>query len=137
MGDDNLQRVLKANGLDVKEPTVAVNSISPGTPFMHELNEQIRAYFAAKIASAPEVCPEGTVNYKKVSIIISDSNCEGEGEHKILEVIHKQENPELTHCIVGADADLILLSMSTIGKRILILRENNRNFRPEKDDLET
>lgn len=66
---------------------------------------------------------------------MSDSNAPGEGEHKILEVIRKHTNLQLTHCIVGADADLLLLSLATIGKRILILRESNK-FRSEKADLD-
>lgn len=69
-------------------------------------------------------------------MILSDSNCVGEGEHKILEVIRKQSNFELTHCIVGADADLILLSMGMIGKRILILRENSK-FKADRLDFDT
>jgi len=71
------------------------------------------------------------VSYKNLQFILSDSNAPGEGEHKILEVIRKHTNYQLTHCIVGADADLLLLSLATIGKRILILRESFK-FQGEK-----
>lgn len=66
-------------------------------------------------------------------MIISDSSAPGEGEHKILEIIRKHTNHNLTHCLVGADADLILLTLSTPGKRIFILRENNK-LRLQRDE---
>ncbi|EAR99904.2 XRN 5'-3' exonuclease amine-terminal protein (macronuclear) [Tetrahymena thermophila SB210] len=137
-----LKDELKKHGFDVKEETVPNNSIAPGTPFMYELNEQLRRYIETRIALSNKAMTDGEadhkehqVSYKKLQFILSDSNAPGEGEHKILEVIRKHTNLQLTHCIVGADADLLLLSLATIGKRILILRENSK-FKGDKTDLE-
>lgn len=100
---------------------------------MFELNNQIRKYIETRITltndpktQLHENNPFYTKGNSKLQFILSDSNAPGEGEHKILEVIRKHSNYQLTHCIAGADADLLLLSLATIGKRILILRENVR-----------
>ncbi|EGR28676.1 hypothetical protein IMG5_170600 [Ichthyophthirius multifiliis] len=119
----------KNQGIQIKEQTVPSNSVSPGTPFMFELNKRIREHFEKKIQEEQPLNEKTDFTYKRLHIIISDSNCQGEGEHKILEVIRKHKNFKLTHCIVSPDADLILLSLSAIGRKILILREQRPNYK--------
>lgn len=94
------------------------SSITPGTKFMHKLQKAIYNYcFHLK----------KTLNIK---VILSDSNCVGEGEHKIFKFIRK--NKFHNYMIYGLDADLIFLSISCNRDNILLLREANQFNKKEK-----
>ena len=82
------------------------NAITPGTYFMEKLNHKLKDY--------------QNTNVKQ--ILISDSNVRGEGEHKILQYIKKNNNLG-TKVIYGLDADLIMLSMVSGKNNIYLLRE--------------
>lgn len=69
------------------------NQISPGTPYMKELEEGIRARFP--------------------SIVLSSTSEPGEGEHKMFSWVAKlPESQRRSICVYGLDADLILLALA-------------------------
>ena len=63
----------------------------------------------------------------KLKIIYSGSDVPGEAEHKIFDYFRKAnvypKFNDLTHCIYGPDADLIVLSLGCHLKNMIILRE--------------
>lgn len=86
-------------------------AITPGTNFMEKLHEKILEY----IKTNP--------NELKIKFTYSSYHTPGEGEHKILQDI-KKNNKENTCVIYGLDADLIFLSMASEKKNIYLLRES-------------
>ena len=78
--------------------------------------------------------------WKGLTVIYSDSSVPGEGEHKILEFIRLQRttehyNANKSHCIYGADADLIMLSLITHEPHFYLIRESLNDNQWKKCDL--
>ena len=92
------------------------SAITPGTEFMNKLNLQIRYYFRnAKLFSTN-------------SIIISGSDEEGEGEHKIMTHIRESDEKSIKEdnvFVYGLDADLIMLTLNhlTYCPNLYLFRE--------------
>jgi 5'-3' exonuclease len=109
-------------------------AITPGTVFMSELNIIISEHFA-KPATKKEPLAKNEVN-----IIVSGSNEQGEGEHKLFEYIRK--NPEKhaleTTVIYGLDADLIMLSINhlPLSPNIYLFRETPHFIQSLNSELE-
>ena len=94
------------------------NQISPGTPYMKELEAGIRARF-------PHFILSGTLEA-------------GEGEHKLFQMI-RPLNPQ-SICIYGLDADLILLCLSQYNisapNQFFLLRESAEFNDPKLKEAE-
>jgi 5'-3' exonuclease len=91
------------------------NQISPGTPYMKELDQAIRSRLPHAIVSSTEV--------------------PGEGEHKLFGWIKTLPAPQRQNvCVYGLDADLILLSLSqtALCPQLWLLREN-QSFQSKMD----
>ena len=107
------------------------NVITPGTEFMQALSNRLHAYIEERVQSGI---------FKDIKVIFSDWSIPGEGEHKILHFIRTQRlqegyDPNTTHCIYGADADLLFLALSTHEPRMLVIRETLMQRQDIKCDI--
>jgi len=97
------QRYRRFRISDSQTPIFDRNQISPGTPYMKELEQAIRSKFPTAVLSSTDI--------------------PGEGEHKIFNWLKTVLPFTGDVYIYGLDADLILLGLS-YGNNIKLLREN-------------
>jgi len=96
------------------------NCITPGTPFMARLSEQLRYFVNKKITE--------DADWRNIEVVLSGHEVPGEGEHKIMEYIRLSKaqadyNPNVRHCLYGLDADLIMLGLLSHDPHFALLRE--------------
>ena len=99
------------------------NCITPGTPFMCRLHEQLKYFVASKMST-------DTI-WHGVRVILSGHETPGEGEHKIMDFIRHEKSmssydPNIRHCLYGLDADLVMLGLCTHDPHFSLLREEVR-----------
>lgn len=99
------------------------NVITPGTNFMMRLSSSLIEWINKKLES-----DDDPLWHQDLVVILSDASVPGEGEHKIMDFLRRQKsspayNPNLSHCLLGADADLIMLGLVTHEVNFTIVRE--------------
>jgi 5'-3' exonuclease len=100
------------------DPVFDRNQISPGTPYMKELDLAVRARF-----------PQA---------IMSSTDLPGEGEHKLFEWLKTLPPAERTNTVIyGLDADLILLSLAQETLCSLFLLRENQSFQSKIEGYST
>jgi len=103
------------------------NNITCGTRWMDHLTKYIDWYIRKMITDNED--------WQKLEIIFSNEKVPGEGEHSILNFIRSNKKKlnvndndndinDESYLIQGADADLIMLALGSLCKKIYILREN-------------
>lgn len=96
------------------------NCLSPGTQFMFEASNYLSNWIQAKQLQDSF--------WTGLYVILSDASTPGEGEHKIMQHIRRMRkepgyNTNTRHLVVGRDADLILLALTTHEPNFRILRQ--------------
>ncbi|KAM0683333.1 5'-3' exoribonuclease 1 [Mitosporidium daphniae] len=91
------------------------NSITPGTPFMARLSAFLRSFLQSRLKE--ELYPP--------KVVYSGQEIPGEGEHKIMDEIRSLTSQKTLGpiCIHGLDADLIMLSLASHHRQLVLLRE--------------
>ena len=96
------------------------NTITPGTVFFQECMQHLEHWLHYKLSTDPK--------WQHLEIVLSGCNVPGEGEHKIMSFMREQRSlesydPNLRHCIVGQDGDLVMLGLATHEPNLVLLRE--------------
>ena len=119
-----------------KEDPFDSNCITPGTPFMARLSEQLKYFVAKKVSE--------DIDWQGCEIVLSGHEVPGEGEHKIMEYIRQAKSqpnydPNVRHCLYGLDADLIMLGLLSHDPHFCLLREEvtfGRQSKSKSQELE-
>jgi len=93
------------------------NEITTGSEFMYDLSNYLNKFIKLKKENS----------WKDINVYFSSEQVPGEGEHKIMHLL-KEIGTYGTYCIHSPDADLIMLSLSSVCthefKNCYIMREN-------------
>ncbi|KAJ2161168.1 hypothetical protein GGF46_001680 [Coemansia sp. RSA 552] len=89
--------------------------ITPGTPWMHALEEKLRGYLDDKKAR----------DWRHLRVVFSGSRDPGEGEQKIMEYLRRRQGGR--HVVWSNDADSVLLALATHVPQITLVGERKRD----------
>ncbi|XP_024529967.1 5'-3' exoribonuclease 2-like [Selaginella moellendorffii] len=101
-----------------------------GTPFMNGLESELRRFVASMmLSSSYDHRWRRSMTSSRLQWIVSTSEEDGEGELKIFNHIRALPfNAHDFHCVVGRDADLIMLALaSPLSRKINIVRQTPKD----------
>lgn len=87
--------------------------LTTGTLFMLEVHNSLLCYIIKRL---------GDPKYEHLEYEFSDSTVKGEGELKIVSrLLQHEHNPAESHAVVGADSDLLLMTMIASRPRVYVV----------------
>ncbi|GFR52277.1 hypothetical protein Agub_g14812, partial [Astrephomene gubernaculifera] len=105
----------KKTGRSVSEgETLTGAAITPGTTFMLDLTHSLTYFCCVKMSSR---------RFRHLVFELSDGTVKGEGEVKVLGRLARHwypEDPEDTHVILGDDADLVLMALTSYKENLYV-----------------
>ncbi|XP_013995099.1 5'-3' exoribonuclease 1 isoform X2 [Salmo salar] len=121
--EDKIKKALEKGEVLPSEARFDSNCITPGTDFMARLQEQLKYFVNSKLSTDNA--------WKGVNVYLSGHETPGEGEHKIMEFIRRENSepghdPNTRHCLYGLDADLMMLGLTSHEPHFSLLREEVR-----------
>jgi hypothetical protein len=117
MSKQNQQRQRRYKSSLQRPDSFDPNGITPGTKLMDHLSKYIDFWLRDKITN--------DMYYSNLKFTFSNEKVRGEGEHKLLEYVRR--NPDMSYCMHGMDADLIMLGLVSKAKQFYIYRESHTN----------
>lgn len=117
MSKQNQQRQRRYKSSTQRPDSFDPNSITPGTLLMDHLSKYIDFWLRDKVSN--------DMYYSSLKFTFSNEKVRGEGEHKLLEYV--RVNPDMSYCMHGMDADLIMLGLVSNAKKFYIFRESHTN----------
>ncbi len=117
---ENIEKARQKGELIDETKIFDSNCITPGTEFMEMVGKHLKWFIRKKVKEDPI--------WRDIEVIFSGHDVPGEGEHKIMQYIRDQRalptyQPNLRHCMLGQDADLIMLGLATHEPHFTLLRE--------------
>jgi 5'-3' exonuclease len=98
----------------MKESPNRVSSLflTTGTLFMLEVHNSLKCYILNRLADP---------KFGHLEFEFSDSTVKGEGELKIISRLIHHSDPEESHAVVGADSDLLLMTMIACKPNVFVV----------------
>lgn len=117
MSKQNQQRQRRFRSARDAEPDASFDAtcITPGTRFMDSLDKYIDWYIRFRMSFDK--------NWSGIEVVYTGEKVPGEGEAKCFGMIRAGTDEE-SYCVIGNDADLIMLALATHKSLVYVLRED-------------
>ena len=93
--------------------------LTPGTRTELELSEYLDRWIRDQLTNNPE--------FEDTEVVYSDQTVHGEGEHSIIYAFKHFGQPGESYSVLGADADLIFLTLGTMLDNVYLIREDHND----------